>query len=116
MKTLICNCNQTLPLDAPALKRALAKTPGASTDGLDITPHPAVPARGGLLPARGQGNHGQRRRTAGGLHPGAPPVSGVEPGDRRRGRVQERPIRFVNIREAAGWSQKARRPRPRSPR
>ena len=35
MKTLICDCNRTMPLDAPALSQALAKTPGASTDGLE---------------------------------------------------------------------------------
>src|SRR4051812_11818898 len=35
MKTLICNCNQTMPLDAPALRQALATTPGASPEGLE---------------------------------------------------------------------------------
>ena len=35
MKTLICNCNQTMPLDAPALSRALGQTPRRSPDGLE---------------------------------------------------------------------------------
>ncbi|MDP1790359.1 MAG: hypothetical protein Q8L12_07250, partial [Methylibium sp.] len=33
MKTLICNCNQTMPLDGPALQRALGP---AASDGLDV--------------------------------------------------------------------------------
>ena len=41
MKTLICDCNRTMPLDLKALSQALAKTPQASTDGLD-TLHSAL--------------------------------------------------------------------------
>ena len=29
MKTLLCDCNRTMPLDRPALAKALAQTPGA---------------------------------------------------------------------------------------
>ncbi len=35
MKTLICDCNRTMPLDRPALAKALAQTPGASAEGID---------------------------------------------------------------------------------
>ena len=36
MKTLICDCNRTMPLDRPALAKALSLTPGASAEGVDI--------------------------------------------------------------------------------
>src|SRR4249920_3079129 len=35
MKTLICDCNRTMPLDGPALSRALNQTPGAQAEGLE---------------------------------------------------------------------------------
>ncbi len=113
MKTLICNCNQTLPLDAPALKRALAKTPGASTDGLDVI-H--------TLLCRREAGHFQRaakETTASGdellvactqerrlfleLNQETEGAAGV----------QERPIHFVNIREAAGWSSEGAQATPK---
>jgi ferredoxin len=104
MKTLICNCNQTLPLDAPALKRALAKTPGASTDGLDIT-HTLLCRREAAYFQRAakettaSGDEllvacTQERRLFLELNQETEGAAGV----------QERPIHFVNIREAAGWS------------
>ncbi len=113
MKTLICNCNQTLPLDAPALQRALARTPGASTDGLDVV-H--------TLLCRREAPQFQRAAKA-------TTVSGdellvactqesrlfLELNDETEGAaaVQERPIRFVNIRETAGWSQEGAQATPK---
>ena len=37
MKTLICDCNRTMPLDTAAIARALATTPGARSEGLETT-------------------------------------------------------------------------------
>jgi ferredoxin len=107
MKTLICNCNQTMSLDAPALSRALAKTPGAHTDGLE-TVHT-------LLCRREAGAFQRAAKTTG--------ASGdellvactqesrlfLELNEATEGaaRVEERPIHFVNIRETAGWSRSA---------
>jgi ferredoxin len=105
MKTLICNCNQTLPLDAPALKRALARTPGASIEGLDTT-HTLLCRREAAFFQRAA-----KDTTASGdeLLVACTQESRLflELNQETEGAagVQERPIHFVNIRETAGWSQ-----------
>ena len=113
MKTLICNCNQTLPLDAAALRSALGKTPGASTDGLEFT-H--------TLLCRREAAHFQRAAkdtTARGdeLLVACTQESRLflELNQETEGAasVQERPIHFVNIRETAGWSQEGRQSTPK---
>jgi ferredoxin len=113
MKTLLCNCNQTMVLDAPALKLALARTPGAQTDGLDVVHR--------LL----------CRREAGAFQRAAKDTAGsgdallvactqeqrlfLELNDETEGtaRVEERPIHFVNIRETAGWTRDRSSPTPK---
>ena len=110
MKTLICNCNQTMTLDAPALSRALAKTPGAHTDGLE-TVHT-------LLCRREAASFQRAAKTTG--------ASGdellvactqesrlfLELNEQTEGAasIQVRPIHFVNIRETGGWSRDHRSP------
>jgi ferredoxin len=104
MKTLICNCNQTLPLDAAALKRALALTPGASVDGLDVT-HSLLCRREAAYFQRAA-----KDTTASGdeLLVACTQESRLflELNQETEGAagVQERPIHFVNIRETAGWA------------
>ena len=39
MTTLICDCNRTMPLDAPALSRALQTSPTGRADGLETLHH-----------------------------------------------------------------------------
>lgn len=113
MKTLICNCNQTLPLDAPALSLALGKTALASTDGLD-TVHTLL-----------------CRREAGAFQRAAKATAAsgdelliactqesrlfLDLNDETEGaaRVTERPIHFVNIRETAGWARDGRSATPK---
>ncbi len=104
MKTLICNCNQTMALDAPALSRALAKTPGASTDGLE-TVH--------SLLCRREAPAFQRAAKASGASGDELLVACtqesrlfLELNEQTVGAasIQERPIHFVNIRETGGWS------------
>jgi ferredoxin len=104
MKTLICNCNQTMPLDAPALSRALAKTPGASTDGLE-TVH--------TLLCRREAPAFQRAAKASGASGDELLVACtqesrlfLELNEQTEGAasITERPIHFVNIRETGGWS------------
>jgi ferredoxin len=98
-----------MPLDAPALSEALAKTPGASTDGLD-TVH--------TLLCRREAGAFQRVAKSGddllvactqesrlflelnGETEGAPSLA-------------ERPVRFVNLRETGGWSKDARAATPK---
>ena len=113
MKTLLCNCNQTLPLDAPALIKALAKTPGASTDGLE-TVH--------TLLCRREAGAFQRAAKATGASGDELLVACTQESrlfldlnDETEGaaRVTERPIHFVNIRETAGWGAEGRNATPK---
>jgi ferredoxin len=109
MKTLICDCNHSLPLDPKALKQALARQPSAQLDGLDQV-HTLLcrreaaafqrAARSGeeLLVACTQESHLFLALAA--ETEGAPPL-------------QQRPIRFVNIREQAGWSREAAQATPK---
>lgn len=107
MKTLICNCNRTMPLDAPTLAQALGKTPGASPDGLE-TVH--------QLLCRREAGAFQRAAIASGQAGEELLVACtqesrlfLELNEQTEGAagLQERPIRFVNIRETAGWSREA---------
>ena len=116
MKTLICDCNRTMPLDPNVTGRiaqALAKTPLASPDGLE-TVHSLL-----------------CRREAGAFQRAAKATSAsgdellvactqeqrlfLELNAQTEGAasVQERPIRFVNIRETGGWSRDAREAAPK---
>jgi ferredoxin len=106
MKTLICDCNRTMTLDAPALRRALSTTSGASADGLD-TVHSVLCRReaGAFLGAAGDTSARnetllvactQERRLFLDLDAARGPDAAAQ-----------RPIRFVNIRETAGWSRDA---------
>ncbi len=102
-----------MALDAPALSRALAKTPGAQTDGLDVV-HTLL-----------------CRREAGAFQRAAKDTAAsgdallvactqearlfLELNDETEGaaRVEERPIHFVNIRETGGWSRDPASPTPK---
>jgi ferredoxin len=111
MKTLICNCNQTIPLDAtslPLLNQALAKTPlpggPASTDGLD-TVH--------TLLCRREAPAFQRAAKATAASADELLIACtqesrlfLELNDETEGaaNTQVRPIHFVNLRETGGWS------------
>ncbi len=93
-----------MTLDAPALRQALARTPQASVDGLD-TVH--------TLLCRREAAAFQRAAKASGAE-GEPLLVActqeerlfIELNEETEGaaRAAERPIRFVNIRETAGWS------------
>jgi ferredoxin len=104
MKTLICNCNQTLPLDGPALSQALQRVPGAQTDGLQ-TVHTLLCRREApqfQRAAKATADSGdellvactQESRLFLELNE---QTEGAAP-------VDVRPIRFVNLRETGGWS------------
>jgi ferredoxin len=110
MKTLICDCNRTMPLDGPALSRALAATPGASPDGLQDTHSLLCRRQAGAFQRAAQAEGEtlvvactQESRLFAELNEetaGAPALA-------------ERPIRFVNIRETAGWSRDAAQATPK---
>lgn len=106
MKTLICDCNKTMPLDAAAASRlaqALQKVPQASADGLD-TVHT-------LLCRREAGAFQRAAKSGEDLLVACTQESRLflELNAETEGapRVEERPIRFVNIRETGGWSKDA---------
>lgn len=108
--TLICNCNKTLPLDGPALQKALG--PEASR-GLE-TVH--------TLLCRSQAGDFQRAAKASTAAGGDLLVACtqesrlfLELNEQTVGApsISERPIRFVNLRETGGWSKDAAKATPK---
>ena len=103
MKTLLCNCNRTMPLDGPSLTKALglsAPTTIHTTLCRREAPEFQRAAKSGddLLVACTQESRlflELNQQTV-----GAPSVA-------------ERPIRFVNIRETGGWSKDASNATPK---
>jgi len=107
MKTLICDCNRTMPLDRKALSQALNQTPGASADGLDT-------ALSVLCRREAPAFQRAAKATAASAEPLLVACTQeqrlfLELNAQTEGAasVQERPIRFVNIRETGGWSRDA---------
>ncbi|MEO6362914.1 MAG: 4Fe-4S dicluster domain-containing protein [Caldimonas sp.] len=101
MTTLICDCNKTMPLDGPALARALT-TDGAADAGAGLaTVHT-------LLCRRQAGAFQQAARSSNELLVACTQESRLflELAEATVGAPSqaERPIRFVNIRETGGWS------------
>ncbi|MEP7283341.1 MAG: 4Fe-4S dicluster domain-containing protein, partial [Rubrivivax sp.] len=113
MKTLICDCNRTMPLNREALSRALSQTPGASAEGL-ATPLSVLCRREAPAFQRAA------KDTAARAEPLLVACTQeqrlfLELNDQTEGAasVQERPIRFVNIRETGGWSRDAQQATPK---
>jgi ferredoxin len=106
MKTLICDCNRTQPLDAPALASALG---ASAADGLQ-TLHSTLCRReaGAFQRAAKSGDDlliacTQESRLFLELNEQTEGAPGLA----------ERPIRFVNIRETGGWSKDAKAATPK---
>ena len=108
-QTLLCDCNRTMPLDRPALAKALAATPGASADGVE---QPYT-----LLCRREAGAFQRAAKDGDDLLVCCTQESRLflELNDETVGapKLQERPIRFVNVRETGGWSRDARGATPK---
>jgi ferredoxin len=112
MKTLICDCNRTMPLDPPLrerLSQALAKTPGASAEGIGEA-HT-------LLCRREAGAFQRAAKSGDDLVVACTQESRlfVELNGQTEGApsIAERPIRFVDIRETGGWSKDAAQAAPK---
>ena len=93
-----------MTLDAPALRLALAKTPGAHTDGLDSV-HTLLcrrEARDFQRAAKATGASGDQLLVA--CTQESRLFLELNEATEGAARISERPIRFVNIRETAGWS------------
>lgn len=109
MKTLICDCNKTLPLNPQALSQALAQTPGADGAGLSAV-HTALCRReaASFQQAAKSGEDlliacTQEQNLFLSLNDA---TVGAQP-------VSERPIRFVNLRETGGWSRDGAKATPK---
>ena len=102
-----------MPLDAQALSQALAKTPGASTDGLQTVHTLLCRREAGAFQraAKDSGASGdelliactQEQRLFFDLNAETEGAASVS----------ERPIHFVNIRETGGWSRDAKQAMPK---
>ncbi|MEO7242482.1 MAG: 4Fe-4S binding protein [Variovorax sp.] len=106
MTTLICDCNKTMPLDGPALQKALGPDAG---DGL---------AEVHTLLCRRQAGEFQRAAKSGEALLVACTqeerlFSELAAQTEGAPSLDERPIRFVNIRETGGWSKDAAQATPK---
>ncbi|HET9822307.1 MAG TPA: 4Fe-4S binding protein [Burkholderiaceae bacterium] len=107
--TLLCDCNRTMPLDRAALQTALNQTPGASAEGISEAHSLLCRREAAAFQRAAKGGDDlvvcctQESRLFLELNAetaGAP-------------RLEERPIRFVNLRETGGWSKDARAAMPK---
>ncbi|HEV8692148.1 MAG TPA: 4Fe-4S ferredoxin, partial [Ideonella sp.] len=110
MKTLICDCNRTMPLDLPALRQALAASPGATPEGLEA-PHSLLCRREAASFQQAARDEGETLVVA--CTQEARLFSVLNDETAGAPKLQERPIRFVNIRETGGWSKDAARATPK---
>ncbi|HEX5688061.1 MAG TPA: 4Fe-4S dicluster domain-containing protein [Ideonella sp.] len=110
MKTLICDCNRTMPLDAKALSQALAATPGASPDGLQTT-HSVLCRREAAAFQRAALDEGQTLVVA--CSQESKLFAALNEETAGAPSITERPIRFVNIRETGGWARDAAQATPK---
>ena len=98
-----------MPLDRTAIQAALAKTPGASAEGIDA-PHT-------LLCRREAGAFQRAAKSGDDLLVACTQESRLflELNEHTEGaaKLEERPIRFVNVRETGGWSRDARAATPK---
>jgi ferredoxin len=109
MKTLICNCNGTMPLDGAGLAKALAQAPGAAAE---------APGEVHTTLCRREAPAFQRAARSGDeLLVACTQESRLflELAEQTEGApsLAERPIHFVNIRETGGWSREARAATPK---
>jgi ferredoxin len=108
MKTLICNCNRTMPLDSQALSKALQAT--SATAQIPTVLHTTL--------CRREAPEFQRAAKSGeDLLVACTQESRLflELNEQTVGApsIAERPIRFVNIRESGGWSKDAAQATPK---
>ena len=99
-----------MPLDGPALIQALAKTPGASTDGLEQV-HTLLCRREAAAfqrAAKASGQSGDELLVA--CTQEARLFLELNEETEGAASMQERPIHFINIRETGGWARDAGKP------
>ena len=117
-KTLICNCNRTMPLDSSALLRALPNLSSPATSGTTTAASSTtLPTIHTTLCRREAPEFQRTAKTGDDLLIACTQESRLflELNERTVGAqsVAERPIRFVNIRETGGWSKDAAKATPK---
>jgi ferredoxin len=113
MKTLICNCNRTMPLDGPQLSQALAKTAGASTNGLDTIHNVLCRREAGAFLRAAKESAASGEMLLVGCTQESRLFLELDAATEGAAGVEQRPIRFFNIREVGGWSRDARSATPK---
>ncbi len=112
MKTLICDCNRTMPLDAPALSRALTATAGASSDGLDRVHSLLCRRDAGAFIRAAKDTAAASEALLVACTQESRLFLALDAETRAQGE-RAQPIRFVNVRETGGWSRDARAATPK---
>jgi heterodisulfide reductase subunit A-like polyferredoxin len=102
-----------MPLDGPALRQALTRTPGASTDGLDSVHSVLCRREAGafLTAAKETGARNEPLLVA--CTQEQRLFLDLDAARQREAGPEERPVRFVNIRETGGWSREAHTATPK---
>ena len=118
MKTLICNCNRTMPLDSQALMKALPGLMPSTTPVNPLSGTPSSPTSFHTTLCRREAPEFQRAAKSGDdLLVACTQESRLflELNEQTVGApgLAERPIRFVNIRETGGWSKDAANATPK---
>lgn len=93
-----------MSLDAPALRQALAKTPGAHTDGLDAVHTLLCRREAGAFQRAAKASAASGDELLVACTQEARLFLDLNDATEGAASTQERPIRFVNIREMGGWS------------
>ena len=107
-RTLICNCNRTMPLDSMALLKALPNLAGPAASATTASASTAPPTIHTTLCRREAPEFQRAAKSGDDLLVACTQESRLflELNEQTVGAasVAERPIRFVNIRETGGWS------------
>jgi len=102
-----------MPLDGPALRQALAKTPDASTDGLDSVHNVLCRREAGAFLSAAKDTGARNDRLLVACTQERRLFLELDVARQRDTGPEQRPIHFVNIRETAGWSRDARGATPK---
>jgi ferredoxin len=102
-----------MSLDGPALRQVLAKTPGASTEGLDTVHNVLCRREAGAFLTAARDTESRNERLLVACTQERQLFADLDAARQRDPAVEPRPIHFFNIRETAGWSRDGRSPTPK---
>ncbi|GCL61121.1 4Fe-4S binding protein [Pseudaquabacterium pictum] len=113
MKMLLCDCNRTMPLDRPALAKALAQTPGASAEGIDTPLSGLCRREAGQFQRAAVATAGQAEPLLVACTQESRLFTELNAATEGSAGPDVRPIHFVNLRETGGWSRDAAQATPK---